>query len=126
MGRSWFFICCQKNACVRLLAASHQPNWRNGPISFNPAQQSVNSRLRGPAQLQGLTIHTIGYPTDKPEVRTRPKRKWMQWRAVGKVDNEPKHDRPGHDAYEFYHDADTSNGQSGSPMRIEEQDGKKP
>lgn len=68
--------------------------------------------------LDGSTIVTIGYPTKKPAVKTKPKRSWMQWWAEGRVDNSL---RVQPNTCEFYHTADTTDGQSGSPMWVEEQ-----
>ncbi len=98
---------------------------QNPRLGFWGENPDYRIRATTPAELQGRTIHTIGYPVRRPEVDTRPKRMWMQWRATGKVDKRLGPKLPGNDEYAFFHDADISNGHSGSPMWIEEQDGGK-
>ena len=73
------------------------------------------------AQLQGQEIQTIGYPSKTPKVGSRPR--WMQWHARGKVNgrgNSANH------SLLFFHIADTTNSQSGSPIwtisRVGDQD----
>jgi V8-like Glu-specific endopeptidase len=67
-----------------------------------------------PAQIQGQTIETIGYPSKIPDVETRPKKKWMQWRATGKVNNSLSNQA--NHPYLLFHTAETTDSQSGSPI----------
>ncbi len=65
----------------------------------------------------GMSITTIGYPTNKPMVNTKPNKKGMQWKAKGAINTLKGNIYTSDIGYQ--HDADTSNGQSGSPIWIE-------
>jgi len=79
-----------------------------------------------PTSLQGENIVTIGYPVSVPEVATKPRRKWMQWKAQGTINDKQEiinntSIKP--TPNEIVHTADTTNGQSGSPIWVESKQG---
>ena len=66
----------------------------------------------------GTEISTIGYPTKIPHHATTPKRKDLQWKATGKLNHEVI-SLGGFGRQYYVHNADTTDGQSGSPVWIE-------
>jgi V8-like Glu-specific endopeptidase len=67
-----------------------------------------------PQQLDGREIQTIGYPSERPKVETRPRKPWMQWLAKGTVDN--ARSNSANHPFIFFHTADSTDSQSGSPI----------
>ena len=86
------------------------------PLGYWGAREFERFEIRAttPAQLDGLEIRTIGYPSKRPHVDTKPRKTWMQWMAKGVVDN--ARSRSATDPFLFVHTADTTSSQSGSPM----------
>jgi V8-like Glu-specific endopeptidase len=67
-----------------------------------------------PADLEGAHVQTIGYPSKQPDVSTRPRKKWMQWLAKGRVDSTLSN--TANHPFLLFHTADTTDSQSGSPI----------
>ena len=67
-----------------------------------------------PPQLDGHEISTIGYPRSQPDVPTRMRKDWQQWLATGRVDQSHGNSATGQSL--FFHTADTTDSQSGSPI----------
>ena len=67
-----------------------------------------------PRQLDGHEIRTAGYPRNQPAVHTGLRKDWQQWLATGRVDQSRGSSATGQAL--FFHTADTTDSQSGSPI----------
>jgi len=92
----------------------HEEHKQLPPLGYWGSGAGFEIKAIVPKDLDGQEIHTVGYPQTLPRVDTKPRKKWMQWLAKGKVDSRVNN-RANHPAL-LYHTADTTNSQSGSPM----------
>lgn len=92
----------------------HEEERRLPPLGYWGSTARFSIKAVTPAQIQGQAVQTIGYPSKKPDVDTRPRKDWMQWLAKGKADNS-RGNNANH-PFLLFHNADTTNSQSGSPI----------
>lgn len=90
------------------------------PLGFWGEEPGFEIRATTPAALEGRDVFTIGYPVRKPDVKSRPNKRWMQWKIRGRVSSAlgpPAGNRSGH---HFYFKARLTSGHSGGPIWVED------
>jgi V8-like Glu-specific endopeptidase len=92
----------------------HKDERKLPPLGYWGSSKTFEIKATTPQQIHGRDVETIGYPSKKPSVETRPRKKWMQWLASGRVDNTLSNSA--NHPFLFFHTADTANSQSGSPI----------